>query len=102
MDNVVAESITLKTQNGGWLGQVVITSDGMFAAVTDYGNFSYSWRSFGDDFKKFLLKLDTTYFASKMYEGFVYVAMSNKIRDGAKRFSEQVLPALQEYLRSKS
>lgn len=100
MKEVTAESITLKTPNGGWLGQVVLTSDGMFAAVTDYGSFSYSWRSFGESFKAFLLRLDTAYFATKMSEGFGYVAISKKIDHGAQRFADRILPALQEYLRN--
>jgi hypothetical protein len=34
---VQSKSYTLRTDNGGWLGQVVLTQDGMFAAVTDWG-----------------------------------------------------------------
>lgn len=96
---VTAESITLKTKEGYWLAQVVITSDGMFAGVTDWGNFSYAWRSFGDDFKEFLLNINEDYFAQKMITGFAYVCKNKIIDQAAKKFSEKILPALQEYLR---
>lgn len=100
MKEAISESITLTNDNGSWIGQVVITSDGMFSGVTDYGNFSYAWRSFGDDFKKFLLRLDTAYFASKMSEGFAFTAISKKIDAGAKRFAEVILPALQKHIKN--
>jgi hypothetical protein len=100
MENkVTAESFTLRTESGQWLGQIVLTSDGMFASVTDYGNFSYSWRAFGDDFKQFLLSLNIDYFASKMYGGMVYIAYGKKIEQGAQRFAEMILPALQKEIK---
>ena len=34
MNGVTAESYTLRTESGQWLGQVVLTSDGMYASVT--------------------------------------------------------------------
>ena len=46
MNEVKSRSYTLQGENGEWLGQVVLTEDGMFGSVTDYGNLSYSWRSF--------------------------------------------------------
>lgn len=33
-EQVTAQSYTLYTDSGAWLGQVVLTSDGMFASVT--------------------------------------------------------------------
>ena len=67
----------LYDNEGVWLGQVVITEDGMFAAVTDYGNFSYTWRSFGKgDFRDFLQSLNTGYFATKMAQGLAYIVHS--------------------------
>lgn len=96
---VTAQSYTLRTKQGDWLGQVVITSDGMFSGVTDWGNFGYAWRSFGDDFKKFLIGLNTPYFADKMATGMAYVAQGRKIDKSAERFAEKILPALQEILR---
>jgi hypothetical protein len=95
---VTAESITLYDEKGFWLGQVILTSDGLFASVTDYGNFNFVWRSYGDNFKKFLLRLNIPYFANKMTQGMSYVAHSKKIDQAAERFAEHILPALQKFL----
>ncbi len=101
MKEVTAQSYTLKTPEGGWLGQIVITNDGMFAAVTDYGNASYAWRAFGDDFKAFLLRLDRYYFATKMVNGLSYTVQTTKRTEKAyERFAEIILPALQEAIKS--
>ena len=96
---ITAESYTLETENGGWLGQVILTSDGAFMAITDYGNFNYAWRSFGDNFKEFICNLNTSYFADKMCAGMAYVAYGRKIEKSAERFSEKILPALQKVLK---
>jgi hypothetical protein len=98
-EKVTAESFTLRDDFGQWLGQVVLTNDGMFASVTDYGNFSYAWRSYGDDFKKFLLSLNVSYFGTKMYSGNTYILYGKKTEQAAQRFAEKILPALQEELR---
>lgn len=100
MDTVEAKSYTLKTETGQWLGQIVITSDGMFASVTDYGNFSFAWRHTGmENFREFLTTLNVPYFASKMYQGLSYVAYGKKFEKACERFAEQILPALQKVLR---
>lgn len=94
---------TLKNESGGWLGQVVLTEDGMFAAVTDWGNFSFAWRSYGDrTFKEFLLTISEDYFASKMFSGMSYIASNKKIEAACKRFAEKVLPALQKTLKEEA
>ena len=63
MEQILSKSYTLRSDNGAWLGQVVLTSDGLFAAVTEYGNFSFAWRNFGgDDFRKFMCNLSVDYF----------------------------------------
>lgn len=99
-NQVTSRSYTLHTENGSWLGQVVLTSDGMFASVTDYGNLSYAWRHFGDeDFRKFLLGLNTDYFATKMYQGMAYILYGKKCEKACTRFAEMILPALQKVLR---
>jgi hypothetical protein len=95
---VTAESITLNDENGNWLGQIVLTSDGMIAAVTDYGNFGYAWRSYGENFKKFLCGLNVSYFSNKMSSGMSYVAHGRNIDKAADRFAEHILPVLQKYL----
>ena len=97
---VTAKSYTLLTSSGGWLGQVVLTSDGLFAAVTDYGNFGYTWRSYGSEtFRQFIIGLNIGYFATKMAGGMTYVAYGRKIDKAAAVFAEKILPALQEVLR---
>lgn len=97
---VTAETYKLKNDNGSWLAQIVITSDGMFAAVSDWGNFSYAWGSFGaGSFKDFILSLETDYFANKMMSGMSYVCNSKEVEDACKRFSEKILPVLQKVLK---
>lgn len=98
-ETVKAESYTLRTSNGAWLGQVVITSDGMFSGVTDWGNFGYAWRSFGPDFKQFLLEINTPYFGDKLATGAAYVMQGKKVDMAAQRFAKKILPALQEVLK---
>ena len=101
MEKVTAKSYTLKEENGTWLGQIVLTSDGFFASVTDYGNLSFAWRSFGDeDFRKFLASLNVQYFGSKMYQGNTYILHSAKCEKACMRFAEKILPALQKMLKA--
>lgn len=96
---IIAKSYTLKNEKGNLLGQVVLTSDGMFAAVTDWGNFSFAWRAIGDEiFEEFLLRLRVDYFANKMVQGFSYICHNRKIDNGAKTFADKILPALQRVL----
>lgn len=98
---VLSKTYTLRGQNGAWIGQVVLTNDGMFASVTDYGNLSYAWRSFGDeDFRSFIVSIDTMYFAQKLVNGLAYIAHNAKITKACERFAEMVLPPLQEALRA--
>jgi hypothetical protein len=52
----------------GW-AEIVVGSNGFFAAVSDYGNYAFAWRHHGcDDFRKFLLRAPSewSYFASKL------------------------------------
>ncbi|WP_185148695.1 hypothetical protein [Dysgonomonas capnocytophagoides] len=100
INNVTAKSYTLRTKQGDWLGQIVLTSDGAFMSVTDYGNFSFAWRSYGSgDFIEFLCRLNTDYFAGKMANGMGYVAYGKKIDKAAEVFAEKILPPLQELLK---
>lgn len=99
MKEITAKSITLRTESGQWLGQVVLTSDGMFASVTDYGNLSYAWRSIGEEnFEDFIMRLDVSYFGAKLYTGMAYIAYNRKVEQACYRFAEQILPALQKEL----
>lgn len=100
INNVTAKSYTLYAENGCWLGQIVLTSDGAFMSITDYGNFSFAWRSYGSgDFREFLCRLNTDYFAGKMANGMGYVAYGKKIDKAAEVFAEKILPPLQELLK---
>jgi hypothetical protein len=99
MTEVTAKSYTLYDEKGNWLGQVVLTSDGMFSGVTDWGNFGYSWRSYSGTFEEFLSGLNTSYFSSKMSTGMAYVARSRAIDKACDRFAEKILPALQQVLK---
>jgi len=38
MEEIKSKCYTLYSESGNWLGQVVLTSDGLFASVTDWGN----------------------------------------------------------------
>jgi len=96
---IESQSYTLRTESGQWLGQVVLTSDGMFASVTDYGNLSYAWRSFGTNFKEFLCQLNVDYFATKMYTGNSYILHTKQCDKACQRFAEKILPALQKVLK---
>ena len=98
---VTAESYTLYTENGGWLGQVVITNDGLFAGVTDWGNYSYAWRAYGGNFKEFLIRLEVPYFAAKMYTGSnTHCSRLRDLKRATDNFAERILPALQAVLKA--
>lgn len=100
LKEVTAKSYTLYTDSGSWLGQIILTSDGLFASVTDYGNFSYAWRHYGDaDFKQFIVGLEVDYFAIKMYSGITYMAYGKTYEKACHRFAEKILPALQKVLK---
>jgi hypothetical protein len=99
MNEIKSKSYTLRGENGIWLGQIVLTSDGMFASVTDYGNLSYAWRSYGKDFREFIISLNIDYFGSKMFIGMSYILYSKNCEKACKKFAEKILPPLQKMLR---
>lgn len=102
-NQIKTKNYTLYAENGAWLGQVVLTSDGMFASVTDYGNLSYAWRAYSSDkdkdFRSFLCSLNIQYFGSKLYTGMSYILHGKKCEQACDRFAEKILPALQKVLR---
>jgi hypothetical protein len=101
MKEVTAKSYTLTDDNGNWLGQVLLSSDGMFASVTDYGNLSYAWRAYGDkDFRQFIAGLSADYFGSKLYSGMTYIAYSKGHERACNRFAVMILPVLQKVLKA--
>lgn len=47
--------------------QAVLTSDGMFAVVGDYGNYAYSWSNWGDaEFRAFFAQINSDYLLRKI------------------------------------
>ena len=55
----------------GW-AEIVLTSTGMLAAVSDYGDYAFAWRHFGcgGDFRRFVLQINSDYLADKLsYNG---------------------------------
>lgn len=102
MEEVIfSKSYTVRGAHGEWLGQIVLTSDGMFSSVTDYGNLSYAWRAFGTgDFRIFIADLQVDYFASKLISGMSYIFYGKKCEQACKRFAEKILPPLQEILKN--
>lgn len=97
---IKSKSYTLIGDGGEWLGQIVLTSDGMFASVTDYGNLSYVWRAYSDkDFRQFIIGINTDYFATKLYTGMAYILSGKKCEQACKRFAEKILPPLQKMLK---
>ena len=100
MSEIKTKSYTLTDKGGHWLGQIVLTNDGMFASVTEYGNLSYAWRSTGhNDFRKFMSEINVDYFAGKLYSGLSYIVYSKKVEQACKRYAEKILPYLQEVLK---
>ncbi len=100
MENVTAKSYTLIKENGVWLGQIVLTNDGMFSGITDYGNCGFAWRHYGGgDFRQFLITLNIDYFGGKMYQGMAYMIYGKKYEQACMRFAKEILPALQEVLK---
>lgn len=100
---IQSKIFTLNTESGHWLGQVVITSDGMFSSITDYGNFSTVWRAFSsdtsNDFRKFLTSISTEYFAKNIFTSISYIVHTRGVEKACDRYAEKILPVLQEVLR---
>jgi hypothetical protein len=100
MEEIKSKSYTVRGEKGEWLAQVVLTSDGLFASVTDYGNLSYAWRSFGnEDFRKFMTEINVGYFGTKLYTGMAYILHTRKCEQACVRFAEKILPPLQKLLK---
>jgi hypothetical protein len=100
MENEIrSKTYTLRGENGEWLGQIVLTSDGLFASVTDWGNLSYAWRHFGTDFRDFMLRINVDYFGDKLQNGLSYISYTPKTKKACARFAEKILPPLQKMLK---
>lgn len=91
---------SLRTDKNSWLAEIVITDDGMISGVTDWGNFAYAWRAFGDNFKIFLSDIDTSYFADKIISTLPYgVKITKKIKERLYMLAEHILPVLQKVIK---
>ncbi|MGK3981219.1 hypothetical protein WMF38_57010 [Sorangium sp. So ce118] len=55
--------------------EVVLVSTGMFAAVSDWGNYAFAWRGFGDCFRKFVIGISDS-------PGYVMSKVSREEYDG--------------------
>ena len=101
---VESESITLRTEEGNWLGQIIVTSDGAYTSITDWGNLSYSWRNCGEKtlagFKDFLCQLEVEYFAEKLFCGINYICCDKKVERACRRYAAKILPALKKHIKS--
>lgn len=66
---IVLHYYHLPSEKGEGWARVLISSDGMFSAVSDYGNYGYFWSHHGmDDIRRFFLrvKTDKDYFINKL------------------------------------
>lgn len=99
MEDIQAYSYTLLDDNGHWLGQIVLINDGFFGSVADWGNISFAWRHYGEDFKKFLCNINNDYFATKMAIGMAYIAHSKSVDRACEVFARKILSKLQEALK---
>jgi hypothetical protein len=75
----------------GW-GIIIVDSKGLFSAYSDFGNYTYHWSSFGDDFVKFLLSIDDDYLSRKICRNY-------QVYDGEgtlKAVQEAVTQAVEE------
>jgi len=58
------------TSEGEDWATVILTSDGLFSVVSDFGNYCYHWHSFGDgDFRQFFVNLQPNYVLCKLANG---------------------------------
>lgn len=109
MSEIKSKSYTLRTEDGSWLAQIVLTSDGMFASITNYGNLSRRWHHTGtQDFRGYVIKLNVEYFAEKMYQSSTYILYtednnyilhSKKFKQACIMFAQKILPPLQKLLK---
>jgi hypothetical protein len=56
----------LRTASGEWLARVVITDDGYFSTVSDYGEYAYWWTHAGACFRRFLTQICTDSLLNKI------------------------------------
>lgn len=56
----------VRGDRGQWLGRFIITDDGYFSTVSDYGNYAFWWSHAGSCFRRFLTNIDAGYLLGKI------------------------------------
>lgn len=72
-----ASTVFINTQETSW-ATFCYTKKGDLFLNSDWGNYFYSWRSFGNDFEKFLKGLEIGYLFSKMASSFTQYRVEDK------------------------
>lgn len=58
------------TARAGWDWAIaLVTSAGELAIISDFGNYAFAWRSFGECFRSFLCQVDNCYLTGKLCNG---------------------------------
>ncbi len=58
----------VRDNEGHWIGRFIITDDGYFSTVSEWGNYAFWWTGGGPCFRRFLagLRRDSSYMLSKI------------------------------------
>lgn len=70
----------LRDERGHWLARVVMTSDGYFSTVSDYGNYAFWWHAFEGDFRAFFAQCDDGYVLGKLAKRDYYDGEATRTR----------------------
>lgn len=90
---------SLKTPSGGWFGEVILTDDKGFFALTDWGNFNFRWSATSTEIREFILGIEEGYFARKMFEGVAFQCHTRAMESCCKKFAANILPALKDAIK---
>ena len=71
----VSETYHLKVPGDFAWANITINSNGDLNIQSDYGNYNYAWRAFGDSFKKFLIRICHK---AKGDRGYLYDKLHNR------------------------
>jgi hypothetical protein len=61
-----AERYYFHSKDPYWWADICVTPDGSLTIRSDYGDYSYGWNAFGENFKKFLISIDKGYLTTKI------------------------------------
>jgi len=86
-------------RNGGWLGDIILTKEGLFFSNTDVGDFTYDFYfgsvvSSNNDVRTFFLEMDKDYFLNKIIKN-----LSDFSASECKEYVNNILPALKEAIK---